>query len=92
MAMIDLEMLARTFVGPAIEITKANIKKKMDDPAIQAVHNKGQLDRKNALKSWLESYAAFIGFTKEDRLRVVDGMLGFADTQGCHLMIFHSKS
>jgi len=82
--MINLEMLARTFVGPAIEITKANIQKKMDDPAIQAVHDKGQPDRENALKRWLESYAALQGFTKEDRRRVVDGMLGFADTVGCH--------
>src|SRR6266513_789603 len=82
--MIELEMLARTFVGPAIEITQANVQKKMDDPAIQAVHNKEQPDRENALKRWLESYSALQGFTTEDRRRVVAGMLGFADTHGCH--------
>lgn len=82
--MINLEMLARTFVGPAIETTKANIERKMDAPALQAVHNKDHPNRENVLKTWFENYAAFQGFTTEDRRRVVAGVLGFADMLGCH--------
>ena len=82
--MIVLQAVARAFVGAAVEVTQANVRRNVDAPAVGAAHNTGQPNREDALRTWLGSYAAFQGFAEADRRKVVDGMLNFADAEGCH--------
>jgi hypothetical protein len=81
--MIDLQAITRTFLDPAIWLSKRE--HKVDAPTIQAVHDRTRTrtDRQEVLKGWLQSYKVFMGLEDCDRYMVVTTVLDFADEHGC---------
>jgi hypothetical protein len=80
--MIDLLAITRTFLPPAISLSKGE--HKLDAATIQAVHGKSTINRQNVLKQWLHSYGVFQGLEDSERSRVVTKVLEFADGDGCN--------
>ena len=80
--MIDLHAITRTFLPPAISLSKRE--HKVDASAIQAIHDKTTTNRQEVLKRWLQSYGVFQGLGGSERLAVVTTVLKIADENGCN--------
>jgi hypothetical protein len=80
--MIDLHAVTRTFLPPAICLSKRE--HEIDAPTIKAVHNKTQSNRHDVLKRWLQRYGVFQGLDDSERLKIVATIIDFADQQGCN--------
>jgi hypothetical protein len=80
--MIDLHAITRTFLHPAICLSKRE--HEVDAPTIQAVHDKTKTNRQDVLKRWLQSYGVFQGLEGSERLSVVRKVLEIADENGCN--------
>lgn len=79
--MIDLQAITRTYLQQAISLSRRE--HQADAPAVQAVHDKTQTNRQDALRKWLQSYQVFQGFVNSDRSAVAAAVLDFADGGGC---------
>jgi hypothetical protein len=81
--MIDLHAVARTYLQPAISLSRRE--HQVDAPAIQAVHDKAETSRKDALGKWLQTYGVFQGLLSADRVGLASAVLNFADENECDL-------
>jgi len=81
--MLDLDAVARTFLRPAIWLSKRE--HVVDAPVIKAVHDQNQPKREDVLKNWLRSYSVLQGLCDDQRDAVVRAILRFADKRECDL-------
>jgi hypothetical protein len=76
--MIDLQTITRAYLQDAISLSRRE--HQGDAPAVQAVHDRTQMGRQDALRKWLGSYRV-TRFSGADRAAAA--VLKFADDGGC---------
>jgi hypothetical protein len=77
--MISLEAIIHDF-GPRAMRLQVEESERTDNRALQAIQNRTAPDRREAIRSWLQSYQVFQGIKSQRRVSIATAVLNWADT------------